>query len=339
MSSPKSVLVLGADGDVGTLFSGAMCGDGWSVLGVGLSDRHKQPTLFSRYLCCDLNAPTRACQEMFLEAEVIIFCLPDAVGVEVASGLQSYLPSQCLFVDTLSVKRPVAAVYQSWPKGIEVLSINPLFSPDLGFANQRLAMVPIRTGHRAEHFMGWLAMQGVDVVELTADEHDASTAVVQAATHAALIAFGASLAQSPIAAERLLQVATPVHRTLLMLSSRVLSKNPQVYWSIQVENPRAEQARAALDEAACQLNDAIKGHDESAFRALFSRGRQALASVATSLAGYSQQCLTDQPGDECSAVSRSDDTAGVTPIGYVDPARNRAGSTVGGADARFDPRE
>lgn len=269
-----TVLVLGAAGGVGRLFAAIMPGD---VTGVDLA---------GAALRGDATDPDEALLARLRVADCVVLCLPEAPALRAIDLLLPELATGALLVDTLSVKTPV--VERIDRDDIEVLSLNPLFAPDVGLRGQSVAAVPVRPGPRSRLLLSCLERAGASVVTTTAVEHDRSAALAQAATHAALLAYGLCLAR----AEHPLDpaFATPPHRAMLALVARIVTRDAEVYRHVQADNPYAPQARDALAEAVAEVGRAAARPAE--FTALFRAVGDALEPGLADLAQRSARLLS-----------------------------------------------
>ena len=106
---------------------------------------------------------------------------------------------------------------------------------------------------------------------VTADQHDRVAAAAQALTHAAVIGFGAALAELDVDIADLDRMGPPPHTALLSLLARIASGAPQVYWDVQAANPHAPAARRALARGVSQLAGVVEDGDRAAFGDLLDR--------------------------------------------------------------------
>jgi len=267
------VVVLGAAGGFGRLFAGLLPGE---ITGVDLAGGD---------LRADATAPDERLLALLRSADCVLVCLPEAAALQAIDRVLGELATGALLVDTLSVKTPVAVRIDR--DDVEVLSLNPLFAPDLGFRGQNVAAVPLRPGPRAETFVAALERAGATVVTTTAADHDRRAAMTQAATHAALLAYGLCLTRAGHEPDP--AFATPPHRAMLALVARVVTNDPEVYRRIQVDNPHAAQAREALAAAVEEVGRAAGDPDE--FDALFRSVREMLEPVLDDLVAQSPRLL------------------------------------------------
>src|SRR5262249_45805868 len=182
-------------------------------------------------------------------ADCALLCLDEEETLRAFPGLVEAVPARSLLLDVLSVKTPIVGLMREARADVELLSIHPMFAPALGFEGQNVAVVEVRPGPRAAEFTALLGRWGAPGTALTAEEHGAGTAAAQAATPAAVLAFGMALGGLGYDRDRALAVATPVHRVLLALLARLASADPEVYWTIQRSNPGAAGAVGRLADS------------------------------------------------------------------------------------------
>jgi 4-amino-4-deoxyprephenate dehydrogenase len=154
-----------------------------------------------------------------------------------------------------------------------------MFAPSLGFAGHPVASVIVRNGPRGRALRDLIEQWGARLVTVTADQHDRMSAASQALTHAAVLAFGAALAELKVDITDLDRIAPPPHAALLSLLARIASGAPEVYWDVQAANPHAPAARRALAHGVSQLTDVVEDGDRAAFGDLLDRLRGVLGPL------------------------------------------------------------
>ncbi len=114
------------------------------------------------------------------------------------------------------------------------------------------------------------------MVEVAARQHDELTAVTQALTHAAVLAFGLALEELDVDVRALGELAPPPHLTLLAMLARIAAGQPETYRDVQAANPCAPRTRAALAEGVRRLADLIETGDAADFGTLLEQLRDRL---------------------------------------------------------------
>jgi prephenate dehydrogenase len=263
MTNPASIqraAVLGASGSVGRLLVNGLLKSGVSV--VGLDRQEPAGADGGRHLPCDACEMSAAARIALATADAVVLCLPEATALAALPGVLAAAADGALIVDTLSVKQRVVDVLMSRRPGQECLSINPLFSPKVGFAGENVAVVEVASGRRSAEFLRLLQGWGAQVVRVSAEEHDRLAAAVQVATHAMLLTLGQTLGACDYDIERGLQFSTPPHRICLALLARMCDAAPEVYWDVQRSNDYGSVVRARLADSLRRLQETVaRGHE------------------------------------------------------------------------------
>jgi prephenate dehydrogenase len=124
---------------------------------------------------------------------------------------------------------------------INFFSFHPMFAPvgaDWQGRNVIVTEYPVSKKWRA-WADDFLAMTKAHVSELSPKEHDEQMALIQALPHALALVAASALRSKKVDQKKLLTRATPVYKGLFSLMTRVLSKNPELYAEIQMDNARA----------------------------------------------------------------------------------------------------
>ena len=79
-------------------------------------------------------------------SDCVCLCLPERVTLDAVNSVLPQLSEGNLWVDTLSVKSEIARALHPYADRNELLSLNPMFSPALGWAQNAVAAVEIKPG-------------------------------------------------------------------------------------------------------------------------------------------------------------------------------------------------
>ncbi len=267
----KSAVVLGVNGAVGLALARQLIESGVSVAGLDLQDRSACPDGGIAYVQCDATDPTSVGLEAIDAADTVLICLPEEVAISALPSVVQRAPADSLIVDTLSVKQRVVATFESLRPAQQYLSINPMFSPRLGFSGQNVAIVKVNDGPRAAEFESLLVSWGAATVTVAAEEHDKMTALIQVATHAAIMSIGLTLHEWGYDVTKGISLATPPHRMCLALLARMSDASPEVYWDIQQSNSYGADARKSLLESVRNLSDVVATEEEGRFEELMAK--------------------------------------------------------------------
>jgi len=169
-------------------------------------------------------------------------------------AIEEYAPlsSEAVVDVTGSMTDPLAAMAEAVPDR-QRASLHPLFAP----ANEpgSIAVVAPARGDAVDTVLDALIAAGNDPFETTSVEHDSAMESVQAAAHAAVLAYAMASDDVPD------RFHTPVSAGLQSLVDQVLGGEAHVYADIQ----QAFDGADAVAEAARELADA----DHDAFVELY----------------------------------------------------------------------
>jgi 4-amino-4-deoxyprephenate dehydrogenase len=265
------VVVAGGSGAVGSLFAERLAEADNDVVVVDVAVPGPAHCV-TRFVRGDIAEPAAEVTDLVRGADAILLSVPEPVALVAINRMAPELRPDALIADTLSVKTTVVPALRAAVMAAgEALSLNPMFAPSLGFAGHPVASVVVRDGRRGRALRALIEQWGARVVTVTADQHDRVAAAAQALTHAAVIAFGAALAELNVDIADLDRMGPPPHTALLSLLARIASGAPEVYWDVQAANPHAPAARRALARGVSRLTDVVDDGDCAAFGDLLDR--------------------------------------------------------------------
>jgi len=128
-------------------------------------------------------------------SDIVILSVPTAETVRVATEIASLMTSGSLLTDISSVKTGISdRVAEKTPKGIEYISLHPLFGPSTDHLHgQTIIAVSYRSGQKWSKLARAFQGSGSKVVTMSAAQHDRAMAYVQGLHHFALISLGLGL--------------------------------------------------------------------------------------------------------------------------------------------------
>jgi 4-amino-4-deoxyprephenate dehydrogenase len=289
--SSESYFIAGINGRFGAIFARKLAQAGASVAGLDLQTAPAEPAACGTYFRCSLVDMEEGASRAIAAADHVLLCVPEGAVVAALPRLGRVMRADALLVDIASVKSRIHESFSRLDTGIGYSSIHPMFGPMEDFSGRAVCVVPLRENSRARKFSALLAQWGAQVRLLTAQQHDSAMALVQALPHAALIAFGATLAGSGVSFDTLVGVATPVQKLMLALTARLVSAAPETYWSIQAANPHASRVRDALASQLGSLTEAASDDDAQRFRMTLEAIRKYLGAFEGDLQQLAEGCV------------------------------------------------
>ncbi|WP_017608951.1 2-dehydropantoate 2-reductase N-terminal domain-containing protein [Nocardiopsis xinjiangensis] len=262
---PEAVVI--GHGAVGALITALMAEAGWSALSVDRADHTRDS---AGILHGDITAPTPALRDKLARADMVVVAVPEQAAVDGLGTIAEATDPRTTIVETLSHKSGFLDRAEPLLEPRPVLSLNPLFHPSLGWADNTVTASAIRAGNTAERLLTLIEGAGARVHRLRHEEHDHIVTSVQAVTHAALLSFVDAVRRLGLAPADLVACAPPPTRTLLALSARVLTSQAETYWDIQNSGRPGDDARRALAESLQALDVGAGAGDRDGFGERFA---------------------------------------------------------------------
>ena len=283
-------VIAGGNGQVGRMFARLLVGSEIDVIVIDTAIPPEDDRISQiRYEQGDITAPLGHITQAIARADLVLLTLPESVALDAIPSLAAIMKKGALLADTLSVKSHLIPLVRNQVKNLEVISLNPMFSPSLEIIGRPVAVMTLVDGPRAQALRELLSAWGVIVVPIEPTNHDNLTAALQVATHAAILAFGLTLRELDIDISDLYMLAPPPHLAMLAMLARIASGVPEVYWDIQVGNPKASEVRAALQHGIQRISTLADDGDEEGFALLLTQLKTLLGDKSTSLAEMCSQ--------------------------------------------------
>mgnify|MGYP001223149402 FL=1 len=169
-----------------------------------------------------------------LKEKVIFIAVPIRHFESVIQNIASKLSEQALVIDVCSVKKyPTEVMKKILPEQVSIIATHPMFGPDSYFSNNRLKMMMDNTRDHHNQFSFWKQFftdQGIQVMEMSPDQHDKLAAKTQGVTHF----LGRMLKEYGISKT---VIDTQGFRDLLDLVDQTCNDTWELYTDLQLYNP------------------------------------------------------------------------------------------------------
>lgn len=178
--------------------------------------------------------------------DIVILCVPVQYLEKVLKQIRNNVKPGSLIIDVASVKmKPVQLMKKHLPSSVEIIGTHPLFGPYSGrknIKNLKIVICPVRT-KKLSNFKKFLTQKlQLKVLQKTPQEHDQNMAYVQALS----FFIGKSLSELKIPTSKL---NTATYEHLIYLKNIVESDSPDLFTTIQKENPYAKKVRQQFIKA------------------------------------------------------------------------------------------
>lgn len=217
------VVVVGGDGQLGSLFTQMLRLSGYQVSSVDKND-------------------WEGADKVFKDAGMVLVTVPINVTCDVIKSKLTNLSDHCILADLTSVKvKPLAAMLAAH-KG-PVVGMHPMFGPDVGsLAKQVMVVCHGRNPEAYEWLLEQIQIWGARIVVAEADKHDKAMQLVQAMRHFSSFVYGLNLCKEEADIDSLLQFSSPIYRLELAMVGRLFAQDPELYADIIFAQPGSQIA-------------------------------------------------------------------------------------------------
>jgi len=201
-------------------------------------------------------------------ADLVVICTPIDIVSIVIKEILAHLDQSMTVMEISSVKSPVIPVMREIAsRGIHVLSVHPLFGPGVeDLSKERLALVPISDAASEISFAERL-FPHIKIVVVDAEEHDRAMALTLSLTHFINIVLASILAEENV--KELKNLGGTTFTMQLLLSESIMTENPKLYASIQMNNPYTVQYLQKFLSKARILMRHISEKEETKFSEIY----------------------------------------------------------------------
>ena len=191
-----------------------------------------------------------------LSAPVLFFCVAISSFESVLKRVGSRIGRDTVVMDTCSVKiMPSQWMKENIPADRTIIATHPMFGPDSGRNGVKglpLVMCPVSPANEKYDEMKSLFLSmGLDVLEMSAEEHDEEAAYSQGVTHF----VGRTLSQMGM---KPTPIATQGYRNLMTIVEQTCNDPMQLFYDLQRYNPYAKEMRLSLQVAIEKVLNALR---------------------------------------------------------------------------------
>lgn len=199
--------------------------------------------------------PAEELVETVEEADIVVPAVPISAFEDVIKEISPKLKPGALVLDVCSVKvHPVNIMKKYLPKNVEIIATHPLFGPDSAKASVKGLKIMLHnvSANKAkyEKLKAACKQLGLNIVEITPEEHDKAMAYSQAYTHfVGRIGQELGLRETPIDTEGFKQT--------LKIQQYVINDTEKLFIDMHKFNPYAKAMREKFLSAATKLDKRI----------------------------------------------------------------------------------
>ncbi len=255
-----SVGILGGTAGMGAFLARLLSGAGYAVETTGLG----------------VGAPNA---EVASRHDLVIIAVPIAATVDVIEEVGPHVKSGACLCDVTSVKRaPLEAMLRATRPEVDVVGTHPMFGPSGDdMDRQKVVLCAGRGAAGAARVRDLFEAFGAEIIEATAEEHDAQMALIQVLVHEKTMVLGSVLERQRADLPRSLQFASPIYRTELAMVGRMFSQGAELYADILTANPEGAAISHKFEQEAAHFARAIAMGDKAS---IVNRFREVKAFMA-----------------------------------------------------------
>jgi chorismate mutase/prephenate dehydrogenase len=195
--------------------------------------------------------------------DLVIVAVPISVTVDVIREIAPHVRAGACLCDVTSVKRaPLEAMLQHAPETVDVVGTHPMFGPSGDDMDRQRVVLCRGRGSAGESRVRRLFESfGAEIIEATAEEHDAQMALIQVLVHEKTMVLGSVMERLKADLPRSLQFASPIYRIELATIGRMFSQRAELYADILTANPEGAAVSHLFEQEAAHFSRAVAMHD------------------------------------------------------------------------------
>ncbi len=243
---PKHILIVGAKGGMGSLYSRIAQQTEHVVYEI---DKHNWYEL----------------EEIAPKLDLAIVSVPINITVDVIERLAPKLKSDTILADFTSNKsEPIEAMLEAHDG--PVLGLHPMHGPDVDNLSKQLMVVcPAREGGSSQWVIQQAKLWGMRVVEADAEKHDHVMHMVQGLRHFVALLHGSFMKTYDLKPQDILDYSSPIYRAELMMTGRIFAQSAELYADIVFANEERRKLLLTFIEHNDRLAQMVKDDDKEGF--------------------------------------------------------------------------
>ncbi|MFC1965405.1 prephenate dehydrogenase [Chloroflexota bacterium] len=255
------VAIIGGSGKMGRWFADFLVKDGKQVTLIGRNEKK----LLEAGEQLGVEATTK--MEAVKTADMVLISVTIDSFEEVVKQLSAFLNPGQVVIDITSIKTlPVEIMHKHIKTGV-VLGAHPVFGPGAkDIRNRNFVLTPTseKEAALAEKIKGHLETRGARVTMMTPHEHDEVMAVILGLAHFIAIVSAETLVNFDTL-KQMKQISGTTYKVLLTLVESVISEDPELYASLQMNLPKVTEVEQLFQQSSKTWADIVKHKDRQEF--------------------------------------------------------------------------
>lgn len=206
--------------------------------------------------------------ELIKKADIIIISVPISYTVETIQNIIPFLSKHQLLTDIASVKTITIKAMEKVP--CAALGMHPLFGPSIEtLKGQKIVFCRQKDNDYVAILKNIFEKAEIEIIEMTADEHDYQMAFIQTLTHAVHLLYAKTLLDQKKEISVNLQTPTFLLHSLAM--ERILNQQLELSFDMEIYNPYFKSVLKKFIYNSNALVKIIEKKDKKEFVNFFSK--------------------------------------------------------------------
>ena len=256
------VAIIGGSGKMGRWLADFLSKDGKEVI---ITGRNQEKLREAQQQLGVQISPSNA--EAVRGADYVLLSVPVESFEEVVKQVSPHVQTGQVVIDITSTKVLPVEIMHRYLKNSLVLGAHPLFGPGArGIVNQNFVLTPTSDAEAAlaQNIKNYLEPRGARVALMTPQEHDDTMSIVLGLSHfIALVAADTLL--SPDKLKSMEIAGSTTYKVLLILLESVLSEDPELYATLQMNLPRVTEYERLFQNKAREWADLVESKNRQEF--------------------------------------------------------------------------
>ena len=260
-AKPERIAIVGGYGKMGAWFARLLKAEGFHVTIIG-RDKDK---LAKAAVELGVTATDRL--TIATEVDIVILSVPIDSFENVCRDLAPFLGPRHKVIDLTSIKiKPVEAMHRNFPHSL-ILGAHPIFGPGAAsLSGQNFILTPTDDTEKelAEKISTWLGSRSARVRIISPEEHDRLMSISLGLAHFIAIITADAL----VTLDKLTDMSGAsgiTYKALLTLVESVLSEDPALYASLQLNLPQLPEIEKQFADKADDWASIVKNRSRDEF--------------------------------------------------------------------------
>lgn len=243
---PKNILIVGAKGGMGSLYSRIARQTGHNVYDIDKHNWHELEDI----------APT---------LDLAIVAVPINITVDVINRLAPKLNSDTVLADFTSNKSTPIEAMQKVHKG-PILGLHPMHGPDVqNLSKQLMVVCRVQQPNKCRWIVDQVTLWGMRIVKADPEKHDHVMHMVQGLRHFVALLHGSFMKTYDLKPEDILDYSSPIYRAELMMTGRIFAQSAELYADIVFANEERRKLLLTFIEHNQRLAEMVENDDKKGF--------------------------------------------------------------------------